>query len=372
MSRRTILHTIETSGPGGAETVLLQVASRLDRDRFRSLALLPDEGWLSQQLEEAGVHVYFARSKGWHDFRVPRMMRRLIRQENIDLIHSHLPGHNFYSCLAGKLAGSRTVATYHGAVEFERTTPLKNRIRQATVRRWADTVVVVCDYVGRLIESRGFPPHKIVRIYNGINAARFAAACDGRLRGELRVPETAPLVGTVANLRESKGYEFFVRAARLVIDRAPETHFVAVGDIDPDLGRPLFALVDELGLGDRLHFLGFRRDVPEILSALNVFVLASLSEGFPLVALEAMAAGKSVVMTRSGGQQEIVEDGRSGLLIPPADAEALAAGIGQLLENPARAQEMACRARARVRADFTLEKMVGEYEKLYDRLIEEE
>lgn len=370
MSKRTILHTIETGGPGGAETVLLHLASRLNRGRYRSLALLPGKGWLSERLEESGVPVHFVESKGWYDFRVPRAMRRLIREEGIDLIHSHLPGHNFYSCLAGSMTGRPAVVTYHGAVEFDRTSSWKDRIRLAAVRNLADAVVVVCDYVGELLEAKHFPGRKIQRIYNGISAEKFAVARDGHLRMELRVADGAPLVGTVANVRESKGYEFFVRAARMVLDRAPDTHFVAVGDVDPVLGKPLFALVDRLQLRDRFHFLGFRKDVPEILSALNVFVLASVSEGFPLVALEAMAAGKSVVMTRSGGQQEIVEDGVNCLLVPPADAEALAAGIGELMGNPARAAEMAQRARARVQADFTIEKMVGEYEALYERLLE--
>jgi glycosyltransferase involved in cell wall biosynthesis len=370
MSKRTILHTIETSGPGGAETVLLHLASRLNRDHFRSLALLPHRGWLSERLEEAGVPVHFVHSNGWYDFRVPRAIRRLIREEGIDLIHSHLPGHNFYSCLAGSLAGRPAVVTYHGAVELMRTSPLKDRIRLATVRNLADSVVVVCDYIGQLLEAKHFPAKKIVRIYNGISTEKFSAARDGHLRAELRVPEDAPLVGTVANVRESKGYEYLVRAAKLVIDRAPDTHFVAVGDVNPVLGKPLFALVDEFQLRDRFHFLGFRKDVPEILRALNVFVLASESEGFPLVALEAMAAGKSVVMTRSGGQQEIVEDGVNCLLVPPADAEALAVGIEELLANPVRAAEMARRGQSSVQADFTLEKMIGEYEALYERLLE--
>jgi glycosyltransferase involved in cell wall biosynthesis len=370
MNKRTILHTIETTGPGGAETVLLHLASKINRKRFRSLALLPGKGWLSEQLQKSGIPVHFVESKGWYDFRVPRAVVHLIRREGVDLIHSHLPSHNFYSCLAGSLTGRPAVATYHGAVELTRTTPLKSRIQLATVRHLADSVVVVCDYVGQLLEALHFPRKKIVRIYSGIDTERFIAARDGNLRRELQVPQDAPLVGTVANVRESKGYEFLVRAARVVIDRVPAAHFVAVGDIDPVLGKPLFALVDQLDLQNRFHFLDFRKDVPEILSALNVFALASVSEGFPLVALEAMAAAKPVVMTRSGGQQEIVDDGLDCLLIPPADAEALAAAISDLLENPARAAQLAQRARAKVQAGFTLEKMVGEYEALYQRLLD--
>jgi glycosyltransferase involved in cell wall biosynthesis len=370
MSRFTILHTIETAGPGGAETVLLHLAARLDCDRFRSIVLLPGKGWLSERLEEAGVPVHFVDSNRWYDFRVPRAMRDLIRREKIDLIHSHLPTQNFYSCLAGSLAGRKTVVTYHGAIELDRSDGWKETIRLAGVRHMADAVVVVCNYVGRLLLKARFSPEKIVRIYNGINVDRFRAPAPGRLRKELNLPDGAKLVGCVANLRESKGHTFLIQAARMVIARVPDAHFVAVGDIDPEIGRPLFALVDELHLQDRFHFLGFRRDVPEVLGELDVFVLPSVSEGFPLVALEAMAASRPVVATQCGGPEEVVEDGVTGMMIPPGDAGAIAAAVMELLANRELAAGLAARGLAKVEAGFTLEKMVGEYEALYQRLLE--
>lgn len=372
MTRRTILHTIETAGPGGAETVLLRLASGLNEDRFRSLALLPQEGWLADRLRERGVPVVFANSNRWYDLRLPMEMKRLIDRERVDLVHSHLPGQNFYGCVAGLLTGRKKVVTYHGAFELARSQGWKGNIRLAAVRKMADAVVAVCDYVGRLLRGAHFSPKKIVRIYNGIGMETFGSAGDERIRRELNLPSGTRLVGTVANLRGPKGYAFLIQAARLVIDRFPECHFVAVGDIDAVLGRPLFDLVERLKLTNQFHFLGFRSDVPEILSELDVFVLASVSEGFPLVALEAMAASKAVVMTRSGGQQEVVEDGVSGLLVPPGDARGLAVGIGELLANPERAAEMAWRARCRVEADFTVEKMLREHETLYERLLEVE
>ncbi len=370
MNRFTILHTIETAGPGGAETVLYQLAAKLDRNRFRSVVLLPRGGWLSERLEEAGISVYFVDSNHWYDFRVPRAMHELIRRERIDLIHSHLPTQNFYSCLAGSLAGRKTVVTYHGAIELDHSGGWKETIRLAGVRHLADAVVVVCNYVGRLLLEARFSPEKIIRIYNGINIDRFRVTAPGRLRRELNLPADTRLVGCVANLRESKGHAFLIQSARMVIDRYPDTHFVAVGDIDPDIGRPLFALVNELQLWDRFHFLGFRRDVPEILGELDVFVLPSMSEGFPLVALEAMAAGRPVVATQCGGPAEVVEDGITGRIIPPGDADAIAGAVMELLANRELAAVLARRGQAKVESAFTLEKMVGEYETLYQRLLE--
>lgn len=370
MKKFTILHTIETAGPGGAETVVLDLASGIDPSRFRSIVLLPREDWLSNSLKERGIPTFFVDSKAWHDFRLPRGMARLIRQEKVDLIHSHLPGQNFYSCAVGRLTGPKTIATYHGALELAQSQGLRGKIQLGTVRRTATAVVVVCDFMGKMLQDIKFPANKIVRIYNGIKVERYEVPGDGRLRKELGLHNGTKIVGTVANLRQTKGYEFFVEAAAKVLAAAPDTRFVAIGDIHPGIAKPLFEAIGRLGIQDRFHFLGFRKDIPELLRELDVFVLASVSEGFPLVALEAMAASRAMVVTRSGGPQEIIDDGRNGMLVPPADPGALAGKICELLSNPLRANELARSARSKVGSTFSIEKMISEYENLYQRLLD--
>lgn len=120
MKPRTILHTIETGGPGGAETVLLQLASHLDPARFRSIVLISQDGWLNGQLHARGIPTTLVDCKAWYDLRLPRAMTALIRQEKVDLIHSHLPDQNFYSCLVGALTRCRPIVTYHGPIELTR------------------------------------------------------------------------------------------------------------------------------------------------------------------------------------------------------------------------------------------------------------
>jgi len=369
MKKFTILHTIETAGPGGAETVVLDLASRLDSNRFQSIVLLPREDWLSRNLRECNVPTFFVDSKAWYDFQLPRGMARLIRKENVDLIHSHLPSQNFYSCAVGLLTGPKTVATYHGALELAQSQGLRGAIQLSTVRRAADAVVVVCDFMGKMLQEIKFPAQKLVRIYNGIPIERYEVPSDGRLRRELRISNGTKIVGTVANLRKTKGYEFLVQAAGKVLAAAPDTRFVAIGDINQEIAKPLFEAVRQLGIQDCFHFLGFRKDIPELLNELDIFVLASVSEGFPLVALEAMAASRPIVVTRSGGPQEIIEDGRTGLLVPPADADALAERICQLLCDPERAIQLARSARSKVASAFSIEKMIASYEHLYEHLL---
>jgi glycosyltransferase involved in cell wall biosynthesis len=369
LRKYTILHTIETGGPGGAETILLDLASHLDARRFRSVALLPGSGWLHEQLQQAGVPTFLARSEAWYDLHLVRAMARLARREKVDLIHSHLPDQNFYSSLVGRLTGRRVVATYHSPPQLSRAEGFKGTLKLATVKRVASAVVVCSDYLQKALEEAGFSSHKIVRIYNGIEADRFAVLSPGSLRAELGCSNGTRLVGMVANVRESKGYEYFIRAARLVADSMPQVRFVAIGEVDISIGSRLSSLQRELGLDNQLSFLGFRRNVARLLGDLDVFVLSSVSEGFSLATAEAMAAGRPVVVTRSGGPEEVIEDGVTGFLVPRQDPHSLAAKICEVLRNPTLAATLGQSAKAAVEAKFGLAKMVQEYTHVYETVL---
>jgi glycosyltransferase involved in cell wall biosynthesis len=369
MTQLTILHTIETAGPGGAENVLLSLASNLDPGRYRSLALLPDGRWLPGKLREKGIPTVTAESKGWHDLSLLRTMARIVREEKVSLIHSHLPDQNFYSCLVGGYTKCKTVVTYHGSPGEPRNFKSKQAFKAWVVRRTADAVVVVSDYLKGLFGELGFPAHKITRIYNGVDLQRFASSQAGQLRAETHSSLDTKLVGMVANLRQSKGYEHLIRAARIVIDAQPQTRFIAVGETNHRTAGAMTALIGELGLQDRFLFLGFREDVPAVLNDLDVFVLSSTVEGLSIATIEAMAAGKPVVATRSGGPQEIVDEGRTGFLVPPANSEAMAARICELLAHPDMAAVMGRNARKAVEGKFSLSGMVNQYENLYERCL---
>ena len=365
--RVTILHTIQVGGPGGAETLMLTLAAGLNSARFRSVVLCPDGSWLPAQLKEAGIPVRLASSPHWYDLEVPWEMARLVRQENVGLIHAHLPGQNFYASVVGTLLRRPVVVTYHGEIELQNG--WKQALQLSTVRTAASAFVVVSDQMRSVLESAGFSRDRLVRIYNGIDATRFSSAATGSLRKELDLAPDQPLVGMIANIRPPKGHDNFIRAARLVADRFPAARFVVAGDHMDGLSERLRALVAELNLLDRFVFLGFRSDVPAILRDLDVFVLPSLSEGLPFVALEAMGAGKPSVMTRCGGPEELVDDGVNGYLVPVSDPLALAEKIGLLLSDPERAQAMGKAAQETVWRDFSRDVMMRQYTKLYERLL---
>jgi glycosyltransferase involved in cell wall biosynthesis len=361
----TILHTIDSEGPGGAETVLLNLATRLDTAVFRSIVLVPPNSWLSSRLKEQGVLVIEVSWKVWWDLRGPWKMIEVVRKHKVDLIHSHLPAQNFYSCLVGAITRTKTLAMYHGPVELEWSQNIKGRLRLWFVRIAADGVVVVCDLVKRLLVRLGFEKDCIALVYNGIDASPYAAHAQPSLRRELGLPPEQKLVGMIANVRPSKGYDVFVRACAEVCKKHSDVTFLGVGDVNEEVAAPIKLMCEQFSLGNHFRFLGFRSDVSRILKELNVFVLASTSEGMPLAILEAMAAGTPVISTSCGGIPEVIDHERTGLLVPPSDHSALSKAISRLLADPEYSGKLVAQAQDKFYKEFTLDGMIERYDKLY-------
>jgi glycosyltransferase involved in cell wall biosynthesis len=292
----------------------------------------------------------------------------MVREEGVDLIHSHLPQQNFHATLAGLVTRRPVVVCFHGAMEIERARGWLGKLCLAVPRRFARAAVVVCDQMAGVLADARFPAERIVRIYNGVDLRPRDPGAAASLRRELGLEPETPLVGIVANIREPKGHAYLIRAARRVLDRFPNARFLAAGEAHPLLSPQLEDLVRELGLEEHFLFLGFRNDAGRILEALDVSVLSSTSEGFPFVTLESMALARPTVSTRCGGPEEIVEDGKTGYLVPVADPEALADRIIELLGDPERSEAMGAAARRRVELGFSLQSMTDSYGDLYERL----
>jgi glycosyltransferase involved in cell wall biosynthesis len=347
---------------------MLDIALRLDPARYRSIAALPAPGQLQAELETHGVPTFIVRSGRWWNPRMPIGLARLCHRENVALIHAHLPEHAFYGCLAARLAACPTVATYHGQLDLWRAASWRGALKLRVVRTLAGAVVAVCDTVRDALVRNAFHRDEVLRIYNGIDPKPIHAAASAGLREQFGWPASTRIIGTIANVRVSKGYEHLVRAARRVVDHMPTARFVAAGDIDPVLGAPILRLVDELGLKEHVRFLGYRADVPHLLRDFDVFVLPSTSEGFPLSLLEAMTCGKAIIATRCGGPEELVNDGVDGHLVPVGDAESLAEHIITVLSNPAHAAQLGIAA-LETASRYTADAMVSDYQVVYDRLL---
>lgn len=294
--------------------------------------------------------------RGALDVRAWLVLRRLMRERRVDLVHTHSSADSWLAGLAARSLRLPVVRSRHVTIP----------IRRALVYRLADRVVTSGDRVAELVRGSGVPADRVVAIPPGVDLARFHPGVTGkRVRNELGL--AGPLVGLVANVRGSKGHRYFLEAASLVLREIPEARFLIAGEGVgfEDVGRR----VRELGLERAVLMLGFRRDVPEVLAALDVLALPSIkSEATSQVILQALAVGTPVVATTVGGSPEVVRDGETGRLVPPADSPALAAAILEALGSPERAREMARAGQAIVRERQSMDAVMARTTALYAEL----
>jgi len=366
-NRIRILHLIETGGPGGAEKVLLNVVKNIDSTRFGSLVLTLRKGWLYQTLRKHHFEAKIIKSNRAWDIGFLLRLSTLIRKEKIDLIHSHLPGINFYGCLAGRITKRPVIVTYHGKIGKGNKRTWKDVFKNFVIKKTAVQVVTVSDYLRKeFINETGINRCKVTTLYPGIDFKAFAPTKNLLgLKRKLGLSESTPLVGTVGNIRGSKGYEYLIQSAKRVGEKVPHVFFLVVGEKEEKLFSDLNKLTEKLGLGERIKFVGFREDVADYLNILDIFVLSSTTEGFSIATVEAMSLAKPVVVTDCGGPAEIVINNQTGFLVPPGDPESLAKKIILLLENKKLREEMGKRAQIGVRRRFSIEKNIKNHELLY-------
>ncbi|HEX8242023.1 MAG TPA: glycosyltransferase, partial [Longimicrobium sp.] len=305
---RTVLHLIDTGGPGGAETVVLDLVDGLDPGRWRSVVALPIRDWMHGQLTARGHEPVLLPSDGSLNLRYLAGIVRTVRRHRVDLVHAHLFGSAVYGRLAGLLCGVPVVATLHGEGDIAPD----ERFRAAKLRllNGCRSVVLVSERLRDSFVEKGYVrPERSRVIANGVDTERYRPRPRRGLRAELGVPDDAFLVGAVGNLRPAKGYEVLLQAAALLKARGAPCRCVVVGQLQEPLHGQLLALRTALGVEDEVRFLGFRDDVEEVLPEFDVYAITSHSEGLPLSTLQAMATGLPVVATRCGGPEQIVVPG---------------------------------------------------------------
>lgn len=357
-----VLH-LDAKKRGTIEQQLVALARRLRQERIPTTMVFarPPAAFPGDALREAGVrlrHLDFARPP----YRLARELWSWMRVERPGIAHFHFIDPYSPLVVAAGLAGARVLI--HDHLALSRGDPLRaawKRLRSLLLNGLFDERVAVSSFVARTIrEVHGVPAARVSVVDNAVDAARFEGA-DGRgVREELRLGD-APLIVSVARLDHEKGGEWLLRALPQVGRGA---HLAMVGE-GPRLGD-WRALCASLGVASRVHFLGLRLDVEEILAAASVVVAPSVcDEGFGLAALEGMAAGRPVVVTDSGPMPEIVEG--AGQVVPKRDARALAAGIDGLLRNDVLARKLGEAGRLRARTVYGMDRYLEQLMSVYRR-----
>ena len=362
-----VLWLIKGLGPGGAERLLVDAAAHVDRSRFdyRAAYLLPWKDHLVADLEAADIPVNCLDMRRAIDPSWLFRLRRLVTQERIDLVHAHLPSAAIGARLA--LTGPArpaVVSTEHNV--WSRHRPLTRRLNQWSFPR-QDAAIAVSEEVRRSMGTRSGPA--VTVIPNGVDVEQVLALSRSReaARADLGLPLDVPVVGTVGGVTPKKGHVVLVEAARTVLATVPDARFVIVG-LPADDG-PVRAAIRAAGLGERVTLAGYREHAAQLMPAFDVFCLPSLYEGMPVSLLEAMAQGIPIVATSVGGVPEVATNERDGLLVPAADAEALAAALLRLLTDAPLSSALGRAARTTAQG-FDIRTMVLRTEALYAQVME--
>ncbi|MDD5556204.1 MAG: glycosyltransferase [bacterium] len=362
---------------GGAEGQLAELACGLDPDRFRPhLCCIRGAGPLLRPFAERRIPRtvfdfppldYAGKARSARQLlREVRTVARLMRVVRPHLVHGVLPVACVVAGLAARLAGVPLIVTGRRSLGLYRDGRPLLRFLERVVGRRTDRVVANSEAVlADAIARERLSPEKVLVIRNGVRIP--AAPPRASWRDIVGEEIGGPVVCLPANFFPYKGHMDFLEAAAAVAREAPRARFVLVGD--GSLRAAIERRAAEPGLAGRVRLLGVRPDCRDIMALSDVVVLASHEEGFPNVVLEAMAAGRPVVATRVGGVPEAVEDGVTGLLVPARDPAALAGAIGRLLSDRDAARRMGMRGLDRARREFTVERMVGAYEDLYEELL---
>jgi glycosyltransferase involved in cell wall biosynthesis len=367
----TLLDRLTASG--GGERLAIQIATRLDPERFESVIcasrrpgpveLDPSVPVAERMVRESGIrYLGLDRHSGLRvDDWLP--LYRLLRRERFDVIHAHKFGSNVWATVIGRLAQVPVIVTHEHTWSFEGE-PLRRLLDRELIGRFSSVFIAVSEEDRRkMIEIEGVRPEKLLFVPNGISG-RSPEGTD--VRSELGIPQDAPVIGTVGVLRSQKALDLLIRATLPLLSELPDLRLLIAG-AGPEQ-EPLEQLARSEGVSDRVLLTGFRDDVPDVIATLDVAASSSVFEGSPLALMEFMEAGCPIVATRVGGVPDLIDHEVHGLLVDSGDVEGLTAALRRMLTDREAAGQMGERARERRRREFDLDVVVRRFQALYERL----
>ncbi len=357
---------------GGPESLILGISRCLDRSRFDLCVTTfgshngRRSAWLDD-LRDMGASTLVVPARHRFDAGTIKRLAQLLDEHEIDVLHTHDHRTNLIGYLATRRRPTPLVATLHQPLRRHWWLRHFEMMDDLLIRRF-DRVLPVAEMIRQeVLAKRPDLADRVTTVLNGVDLMPFREPVDpSRVREEFGIPPGAILCATVGRLSDDKGLPYLLECARRVQERRDDVYWLIAGR--GPLAETLEARTGEMGLADRVLFAGFRTDVPGVLAASDMLVVASTSEGCPVIVLEAMAAGRPVVVTAVGGTPEIVEDPTIGRVVEPRRPDLLADAVLELADAPQRRAQMGEEAARRAHEQFSIERMVGRFEDVYTEL----
>ncbi|MFQ5685358.1 MAG: glycosyltransferase [Candidatus Scalindua sp.] len=376
--KHNILYIIDNLEFGGGERVFAQIIDRLCRKRYKSMVACLPTGTFIERIKGTGTQVIPVDMSNRFNPGVILQLAELIKKKKVDIVHSQGARADFFAGMAAVLARAPiVVSTVPMPVEGFNINPTRKLIYKIFNRfseRFVDRFIVVSDALRKvIIEGHKVDPQKVVTIYNGIETDEYCMADEKIVRRRMGfrsnsgLGEDIPIIAIIGRLVWQKGFEYFIEAIPDVLKEFKEARFLIVGD--GPLENKLKLASKKLKIDNKTSFTGFRRDIKEILAAIDIFVMPSLLEGLPMILLEAMAMKKPIVATDIEGIMEILENGVSGLLVPARETKALAEAIINMLAHKDESLQMGIAARRVVEERFGVDVMVRKVVEVYEELL---
>lgn len=378
---KNVLIVITSSHFGGAQRYVLDLATHLPTFGWQATVVCGVGGQLVPMLRQKEIEVIELPSlrrkiSPTKDLKTAQLIRQMIASGKYDLVHANSSKAGLLGRLAAWMENCPSVFTAHGFVLSEPLSPPKKILYwllELGGGRVASQIIAVSNQDRQLaINYKLCPPRKIITIHNGVNLKTYQDpkeefGVSSQIRNNL-TPNTSFVLGAVANFYPTKGHHILLPALSMLQKQGYEFECLLIGD--GYLKSQVMTQARLLGLSEKVHFTGWRDDVPQILATLDLFVLPSIKEGFPFAILEAMASGLPIVATDVGGIAEVISHGQNGLLVPPKRADLLANAISGLMSDPKRRRELGERARLSVSA-LSVERMVAQTVRIYDGILSE-
>lgn len=364
-----ILHLISSNGLYGAENVILSIAKNMNFNGIKSMVvtiknLHNPHSELFNEAQKRGITAQIIESRGRFDKRTINQLLELIHQHRISVIHSHNYKANFVGLLAARKARIPIIATNHLWTQADFKLRLYEFFDGLLLRKFKK-IIVVSEQVRKDMLKANIPATKITVIKNGISFAKEAG--DGtKFKIGFGIPNNALIVGCIARLSPEKGHTYLLKAAKEITDNNHNVYFILFGE--GPLQEELINKVRSLGLEKRVLFAGYRDDIKNIYSAIDILIQPSLREGLPLSLLEAMSYGTPVIATSVGGVSELITNMRTGLLIKPGSVEEISQALKTLINDAQLRAELGKNAQELVKEHYSLEKMVASYKAIYEEV----